>query len=217
MVLLKTPKLTSLAARRKSWSASKMARSQSGHSLVREFRGKNDEEDQVLADELLADEKGTCRARQRWSTGSQRRWPRREVRLGQAQRRDGCRALLERHAHHVERLRPAPGWLTSPTPCEQACQPERSPAPESPRDGRIIDELERHRRGPVRRSRRLHRLHRQHGYLHRFANSGHAGPDRLRPGAPALSPTASPRTSTHETLNKAKGLLRAIELAEKQF
>ena len=82
----------------------------------------------------------------------------------------------------------------------------------------IIDELEPHRRGPVCRGGRLFRLQRQHGHLHRPADDRACRATRpmCRP-ARASSPTAVPAVEYQETLNKARGLLKAIELTERRL
>ena len=66
-----------------------------------------------------------------------------------AHRRDDGRALQPRHAHHVERHRPARRRARRPsTPCAPACRPAPSRGAPKVRAMQIIDELEPHRRGP---------------------------------------------------------------------
>ena len=79
----------------------------------------------------------------------------------------------------------------------------------------IIDELEPTRRGPYGGGR-LSRFRRQHGHLHRPAHH------RLENGVfdvqagPASSPTPS-GSEYEETMNKAKAMLKAVEIAESGF
>ena len=125
------------------------------------------------------------------------------------------RALQPRDAHHVERHRPA-----APTDCDafdalRACLPAGtvSGAPKV-RAMQIIDELEPHRRGPYAGAV---------GYIDFSGNMDTCIALRtlvvqgdkayIQAGAGIVADSV-PETEYQETLNKARGLLKAIEVTE---
>ena len=107
MFLLKTPDVDLVGS-----SPEIMVRVEDGETTIRPLagtrvRGKTPQEDRELADDLLADPKGTGRTCHADRSGSQRRRSSRSVRDGGTDRRDGCRTLQPCDAHHVQRVRTA--------------------------------------------------------------------------------------------------------------
>ena len=130
---------------------------------------------------------------------------------------------VERYSHvmHMSQHRDRPAASRArprSTPCAP-CLPAGtlSGAPKV-RAMEIIDELEPHRRGPYGGAV---------GYVDFSGNMDTCialrtmvlqGPDGVRAGRRrASSPTACPASEYEETMNKAMGLLRAIEMAETQL
>ena len=181
-------------------------------------RGKDEAEDRALAEELLADPKERAEHIMLVDLGRNDVGRVADFATRAAHRRDEGRALLARHAHHLERHRPARPRARPPsTPSAPACRPARSPGAPKVRAMQIIDEVEPQQARALRRGRRLHRLHRQHGHLHRPADPRPPGPDRLRPGRRRRRLRQRPGDEYEETVNKARGLLKAIEIAETQL
>ncbi len=81
----------------------------------------------------------------------------------------------------------------------------------------IIDEIEPHRRGPYAGAVGYRRLRRQHGHLHRPADAGRARQPKayVQAGAGIVADSV-PASEYQETLNKARGLLKAIEVTERR-
>ena len=71
---------------------------------------------------------------------------------------------------------------------------------------------------PLRRRGRLHRFRRQHGHLHRPADDRLAGSGvyDVQAGAGVVADSV-PAPEYEETMNKAKAMLKAVEIAEKGF
>ncbi len=217
MVLLKTPETHLIGC-----SPEIMVRVEDGEITIRPLagtrvRGKNDEEDQVLADELLADEKRTSRA---CHAG---RPPRNDVgrvaKYGSVVLNDVM--VVERYSHVMHITSNVYGQLRDNLSALDALRAGLpagtvSGAPKV-RAMEIIDELERHRRGPYAGAV---------GYIDFTGNMDTCIALRtlvmqdqtvyVQAGAGIVADSV-PESEYHETLNKAKGLLRAIELAEQQF
>ena len=135
MFYLRTPDVTLVGS-----SPEIMVRVVDGHVTVRPLagtrpRGKTDDEDRRLADELLADPKERAEHVMLVDLGRNDVGRVAAVRHGRTLRRDGDRTLQPRDAHHVQRH--AVSCATSATPSTRsppACRPAPSPAP--PRCGR---------------------------------------------------------------------------------
>ena len=182
MFYVRTPSVTLVGS-----SPEVMVRVVDGQVTVRPLagtrpRGKTEEEDRRLAEELLADPKERAEHVMLVDLGRNDVGRVADYRSVRSDRRDDHRALQPRDAHHLERQRPA--WPPAST---RLRRPAGLPArrhglrrAEGPRDGD-------HRRvgaaspRPLRRGRRLRRFRRQHGHLHRPADDRHPRRHGLRP------------------------------------
>ena len=175
--------------------------------------GATEEEDRRLAEELLADPKERAEHIMLVDLGRNDVGRVAEFGSGRALRRDDGRALQPRHAHHVERDRPAaPTGTTPSTPCGRACR--RAPSRGAPkvRAMQIIDELEPHRRGPYGGAV---------GYVDFTGNMDTCialrtlvvqGQTAYVQAGAGIVADSVPASEYEETLNKARGLLKAIEI-----
>jgi anthranilate synthase component 1 len=217
MVLLKTPETHLIGC-----SPEIMVRVEDGEITIRPLagtrvRGKNDEEDQALADELLADEKE--RAEHVMLVDLARNDVGRVAKYGSVKLSDVM--VVERYSHVMHITSNVCGQLEDGLTSLDALRAGLpagtvSGAPKV-RAMEIIDELERHRRGPYAGAV---------GYIDFTGNMDTCIALRtlvmqdqtayVQAGAGIVADSV-PENEYHETLNKAKGLLRAIELAEKQF
>ncbi len=216
MFLLKSPGVNLVGS-----SPEIMVRVEDGIVTIRPLagtrpRGANEDEDRRLAEELLADPKERAEHVMLIDL-AQRRGPRRRIRYRGIERRDGCRTLQPCHAHHLQR----PGSLEAGDDgarCPAAGLPAGtvSGAPKV-RAMEIIDEIEKHRRGPYAGAV---------GYVDFTGNMDTCIALRtlvmlgdtayIQAGAGIVADSV-PATEYEETLNKAKGLLKAIELAERDL
>ena len=215
MFYVRTPSVTLVGS-----SPEVMVRVVDGQVTVRPLagtrrRGQTEEEDRRLAKELLADPKE--RAEHVMLVDLGRNDVGRVCRYRQraGQRRDDDRALQPRDAHHVERQRPAwPPAKAPSTPCRPACPRARFPARRRSGRWRSSTSLEPHRRGPYAGAV---------GYVDFSGNmdtcialrtlvvQGDKG--YVQAGAGIVADSV-PANEWQETMNKARGLLKAIELAE---
>ena len=182
-------------------------------------RGATDEEDRALAAELLADPKERAEHVMLVDSGSKRRRPRRPLRHGGVERRDG-RSSATVHVMHITSN--VQGELAEPKArlrcAYAACLPAGtvSGAPKV-RAMEIIDEMEPHRRGPYAGAV---------GYIDFRGNmdtcialrtivvTGDAA--YVQAGAGIVADSV-PEQEYQETLNKARGLLKAIEATERRI
>ena len=180
-------------------------------------RGHNEAEDQALAARAPGRPQGTSRAYHARGPGPERRRPGRGLQHRAALGRHEGRALLARHAHHLERHRPASGGE---------------------------DGLRRAPRGPARRHRLRrsqgpghadHRRGRAHqarpyagavGYIDFTGNMDTCialrtlviqGRTAYVQAGGGVVYDSLPGAEYEETVNKAQGLLKAIEIAETQL
>ena len=127
----------------------------------------------------------------------------------------GRRALLARHAHRLERRRPArAGTRRARRAARDASPPARCRGAPKVRAMEIIDELEPDAARRLRRRRRLHRLRGNIDTCIAIRTVVDQGRRRCtcRP-APASSPTAIPAAEYDETENKARRRAACVELA----
>ncbi len=185
-------------------------------------RGATEAEDQQLERELLADPKD--RAEHIMLVDLHRNDVGRVAAVGSVtvSRADDRRAVQPRDAHHDPRQRP-PG-RGQDGPRRPAGEPARGHRQRGPQDPRHAD----HRRGradpprPLRRRRRLPRLRRQPRHLHRpphhrlAARRSGGGTFDVQAGAGVVADSV-PASEYEETLNKAKALLKAVEIAQAGF
>ncbi|MBI1313861.1 anthranilate synthase component I [bacterium] len=217
MVLLKTPESHLIGC-----SPEIMVRVEEGEVTIRPLagtrvRGKTDEEDRALAAELLADEKE--RAEHVMLVDLARNDVGRVAKYGSVKLSDVM--VVERYSHVMHITSNVCGQLRDGLTALDALRAGLpagtvSGAPKV-RAMEIIDELERHRRGPYAGAV---------GYIDFTGNMDTCIALRtlvmqdqtayVQAGAGIVADSV-PKNEYHETLNKAKGLLRAIELAEKQF
>ena len=180
-------------------------------------RGATDEEDRRLAEELLADPKERAEHVMLVDLGRNDVGRVARYRTVEADRRHDHRALQPRHAHHLERHRPiGRGTRRLRRPAGLPAGRHRLRRTQGPGDG----DHRRNRAAPPRtvcRRGRLRRLRRQHGHLHRPADARRARIARpTSKSGPESWPTAIPASEYQETLNKARGLLKAIEVTERR-
>ncbi len=217
MVLLKTPETHLIGC-----SPEIMVRVEEGEVTIRPLagtrvRGKTDDEDRALAAELLADEKE--RAEHVMLVDLARNDVGRVAKYGSVKLSDVM--VVERYSHVMHITSNVCGQLQDGLTSLDALRAGLpagtvSGAPKV-RAMEIIDELERHRRGPYAGAV---------GYIDFTGNMDTCIALRtlvmqgrtayVQAGAGIVADSV-PENEYHETLNKAKGLLRAIELAEKQF
>ena len=217
MFLLKTSGMHLVGA-----SPEIMVRAEDGEITIRPLagtrkRGATPAEDQALADELLADEKE--RAEHVMLVDLARNDVGRIAKYGSVTLNDVM--VVERYSHVMHITSNVYGQLRdglSTLDSLRAGLPAGtvSGAPKV-RAMQIIDEQERHRRGPYAGAV---------GYIDFTGNMDTCIALRtlvmqdqtvyVQAGAGIVADSV-PESEYHETLNKAKGLLRAIELAEQQF
>ncbi|MBM80020.1 MAG: anthranilate synthase component I [Planctomycetaceae bacterium] len=180
-------------------------------------RGKNDEEDRALADELLADPKE--RAEHVMLVDLARNDIGRVSDYGSVELSDVM--IVERYSHVMHITSNVRGQLPKGQTCLDALRAGLpagtvSGAPKV-RAMEIIDELERHRRGPYAGAV---------GYIDFTGNMDTCIALRtlvmqgqtvyVQAGAGIVADSV-PENEYFETLNKAKGMLKAIEVAEQQL
>ena len=181
-------------------------------------RGKTEEEDDALAAELLADPKERAEHIMLVDLGRNDVGRVARYRHRRAQRRDDGRALQPRHAHLQQRDRPtATGHDGVRRPAGLLCRPGTLSGAPKVRAMEIIDELEPHRRGPYGGAV---------GYIDFSGNMDTCIALRtmvlkgqtayLQAGA-GIVYDSIPQEEHEETMNKAMGLLRAMEMAEKSW
>ena len=215
MFYVRTPSVTLVGS-----SPEVMVRVVDGQVTVRPLagtrrRGATEEEDRRLAEELLADPKE--RAEHVMLVDLGRNDVGRVARYRSVEVTDVM--TIERYSHVMHITSNVSGQLApgqNAFDALQACLPAGtvSGAPKV-RAMEIIDELEPHRRGPYARGRRLRRFRRQHGHLHRPADDRHSRRQGLRASRGRHRGRQRAGERMEETLNKARGLLKAIELAER--
>lgn len=216
MFYLRTPRCTLVGS-----SPEIMVRVVNGEVTVRPLagtrpRGKDDEEDQRLADELLADPKE--RAEHVMLVDLGRNDVGRVARYGSIEISDVM--VIERYSHVMHITSNVTGQLTDDRDAFDAlaaCLPAGtvSGAPKV-RAMEIIDELEPHRRGPYAGAV---------GYIDFAGNMDTCialrtlvvtgGMAYVQAGA-GLVADSQPTAEYHETLNKARGLLKAIEITNQR-
>jgi anthranilate synthase component 1 len=199
-----------------------MVRAEDGEITIRPLagtrkRGVTPAEDQALADELLADEKE--RAEHVMLVDLARNDVGRVAKYGSVTLSDVM--VVERYSHVMHITSNVFGQLRDGLSALDALRAGLpagtvSGAPKV-RAMEIIDEQERHRRGPYAGAV---------GYIDFTGNMDTCIALRtlvmqgqtvyVQAGAGIVADSV-PESEYHETLNKAKGLLRAIELAEQQF
>lgn len=217
MFLLKTSGMHLVGA-----SPEIMVRAEDGEITIRPLagtrkRGATPAEDQALADELLADEKE--RAEHVMLVDLARNDVGRVAKYGSVTLSDVM--VVERYSHVMHITSNVYGQLRDGLSALDALRAGLpagtvSGAPKV-RAMEIIDEQERHRRGPYAGAV---------GYIDFTGNMDTCIALRtlvmqdqtvyVQAGAGIVADSV-PESEYHETLNKAKGLLRAIELAEQQF
>ncbi len=217
MFLLKTSGMHLVGA-----SPEIMVRAEDGEITIRPLagtrkRGATPAEDQALADELLADEKE--RAEHVMLVDLARNDVGRVAKYGSVTLSDVM--VVERYSHVMHITSNVFGQLRDGLSALDALRAGLpagtvSGAPKV-RAMEIIDEQERHRRGPYAGAV---------GYIDFTGNMDTCIALRtlvmqgqtvyVQAGAGIVADSV-PESEYHETLNKAKGLLRAIELAEQQF
>jgi anthranilate synthase component I len=182
MFFLRTPSATLVGS-----SPEIMCRVMAGRVTVRPLagtrpRGRTEEEDQRLAEELLNDPKE--RAEHIMLVDLGRNDVGRVARYGSVQLSDVL--TIERYSHvmHITsnvtgELAPGKDAFAALRACVSAGTGFGGPQSASDGDHRRAGAPSA---GAVRRRRRLHRLQWQHGYLHRAAHHGLPGPRRVRPG-----------------------------------
>jgi len=217
MFLLKTSGMHLVGA-----SPEIMVRAEDGEITIRPLagtrkRGATPAEDQALADELLADEKE--RAEHVMLVDLARNDVGRVAKYGSVTLNDVM--VVERYSHVMHITSNVYGQLRDGL---SALDSLRAGLPAGTVSGapkvramEIIDEQERHRRGPYAGAV---------GYIDFTGNMDTCIALRtlvmqdqtvyVQAGAGIVADSV-PESEYHETLNKAKGLLRAIELAEQQF
>ncbi len=217
MFLLKTSGMHLVGA-----SPEIMVRAEDGEITIRPLagtrkRGATPAEDQALADELLADEKE--RAEHVMLVDLARNDVGRIAKYGSVTLNDVM--VVERYSHVMHITSNVYGQLRDGL---SALDSLRAGLPAGTVSGapkvramQIIDEQERHRRGPYAGAV---------GYIDFTGNMDTCIALRtlvmqdqtvyVQAGAGIVADSI-PESEYHETLNKAKGLLRAIELAEQQF
>ena len=216
MFYLRTPHVTLVGS-----SPEILVRVMHGEVTVRPLagtrpRGATDEEDRRLAEELLADPKE--RAEHVMLVDLGRNDVGRVARYGSVELSDVM--TVERYSHVMHITSNVTGQLspgaTRSTRCGRACRPERSRCAE----GAGHADHRRARTAPARAIRRgggLFRFRRQHGYLHRAADARDPRRQRLCASRRGLVADSVPAAEYQETLNKARGLLKAIEITERRM
>ncbi len=181
-------------------------------------RGRDEDEDRRLAEELLADPKE--RAEHVMLIDLARNDVGRVAKFGSVELSDVM--VVERYSHVMHITSNVQGRLTPGTTALDALRAGLpagtvSGAPKV-RAMQIIDEVGTKSPRTLRGGRRLRRFHRQHGYLYCFAHAGPAWAIRayIQAGAGIVADSV-PAAEYEETLNKAKGLIKAVELAERQL
>jgi anthranilate synthase component I len=199
-----------------------MVRSDEGEITIRPLagtrkRGATPEEDQALADELLADEKE--RAEHVMLVDLARNDVGRVAKYGSVKLNDVM--VVERYSHVMHITSNVYGDLRDGLTALDALRAGLpagtvSGAPKV-RAMQIIDEMERHRRGPYAGAV---------GYIDFSGNMDTCialrtlvmqGQTAYVQAGAGIVADSVPESEYHETLNKAKGLLKAIEVAETQL
>jgi len=217
MFLLKTPVVNLIGS-----SPEIMVRVEDGHTTIRPLagtrsRGQTDEEDEQLAAELLADPKE--RAEHIMLVDLARNDIGRVAKFGSVRLSDVMQ--VERYSHVMHITSNVTGDLA---PGKTALDALRAGLPAGTVSGapkvramEIIDEIERHRRGPYAGAV---------GYIDFTGNMDTCialrtlvmqGQTAYVQAGAGIVADSVPAAEYQETLNKAKGLLRAIEVAEKQL
>jgi len=217
MFLLKTPEVNLIGS-----SPEIMVRVEDGETTIRPLagtrpRGRTDAEDQLLAEELLADPKE--RAEHVMLIDLARNDVGRVARFGSVELSDVM--VVERYSHVMHITSNVTGQLVEG---KTALDALRAGLPAGTVSGapkvramEIIDELEPHRRGPYAGAV---------GYLDFTGNMDTCialrtlvmkGQTAYVQAGAGIVADSVPQTEYEETLNKARGLLRAIEVAEKQL
>ena len=218
MFYLRTPDVTLVGS-----SPEIMVRVVDGKVTVRPLagtrrRGATDEEDRATGRRTAGRSQGTGRARDAGRPGPQRRRPRGEV-SASVELTDVM--VIERYSHVMHITSNVTGQLADDRDAFDALASLLAGRHGFRRaEGAGDADHRRARTAPpraVRRRGRLRRFQRQHGYLHRPADAGDCTTARptCKP-APASWPTASRRSEYQETLNKARGLLKAIEITQQR-
>ena len=159
---------------------------------------------------------GAGRARHAGRSGPQRRGPRLPLpHACDVERRDDHRALQPRDAHHLERQRPAGARARAPsTPCRPACPPAPSPARRRCGRWRSSTSWSRIAAGPMPgRSATSISAATWTPASPCGRWSCRATRAYVQAGAGIVADSV-PANEWQETLNKARGLLKAIELAQ---
>jgi anthranilate synthase component I len=217
MFLLRTPTVHLIGA-----SPEILVRVEDGEVTIRPLagtrkRGETEAEDQALADELLADEKE--RAEHVMLVDLARNDVGRVAEYGSVQLSDVM--IVERYSHVMHITSNCTGQLREGLTSLDALRAGLpagtvSGAPKV-RAMEIIDEMERHRRGPYAGAV---------GYVDFTGNMDTCialrtlvlqGQTAYVQAGAGIVADSVPESEYFETLNKAKGLLRAIEVAEKQL
>jgi anthranilate synthase component 1 len=217
MFLLKTPTVNLIGS-----SPEIMVRVEDGETTIRPLagtrkRGRTDEEDRALAAELLADPKE--RAEHVMLVDLARNDVGRVAQYGSVKLTDVMQ--VERYSHVMHITSNVTGQLT---PGRTALDALRAGLPAGTVSGapkvramQIIDEVERHRRGPYGGAV---------GYLDFTGNMDTCialrtlvmqGQTTYVQAGAGIVADSQPALEYQETLNKAKGLLKAIEVAERQL
>ena len=207
------------AVRRRSW-----CRVEGDQVTIRPLagtrrRGRTEEEDDRLAAELLRRSQGTGRAHHAGRSGPQRRGPRGRS-MARVQLSDVMSVERYSHVMHIMQQRDAASLPPGKTAFDalRACLPAGtvSGAPKV-RAMEIIDELEPHRRGPYGGAV---------GYVDFSGNMDTCialrtmvlkGQTAYVQAGAGIVADSVPANECEETLNKARGLLRALEMAELQL
>lgn len=217
MFLLKTPVVNLVGS-----SPEIMVRVEDGRTTIRPLagtrrRGRTDEEDQRLADELLADPKE--RAEHVMLVDLARNDVGRVAKYGTVELSDVM--VVERYSHVMHITSNVTGQLTDGRTALDALRAGLpagtvSGAPKI-RAMEIVDELEPHRRGPYAGAV---------GYIDFTGNMDTCialrtlvmqGQTAYVQAGAGIVADSIPEMEYQETLNKAKGLLKAIEIAERQL
>ena len=181
-------------------------------------RGRDEAEDRALAAELLADPKERAEHIMLVDLGRNDVGRVADFATRAADRRDEGRALLARHAHHLERDRPAAARARRPsTPSAPACPPGRSRARRRSAPCRSSTRSSPSKRGPYAGAV---------GYIDFTGNMDTCialrtlvlqGKTAYVQAGGGVVYDSVPGDEYEETVNKARGLLKAIEIAETQL
>ena len=206
-----------VGARRRSWCGSRTARCTIRPLAGTRRRGHDEDEDERLAAELLADPKE--RAEHIMLVDLGRNDVGRVADSAPSQLSDVM--TVERYSHVMHISTNVTGRLQPGKTAFDALRagPARRHG-QRRRQGAGHADHRRARAAPpraLRRRRRLRRFHRQHGYVHRPAHDGLQGPDRLRSGRRRHRRRQRARHRVRGDGEQGAGLLKAIEIAENQL